>query len=89
MQVIYEDRVMKLADRSAFAGSAATLQDCVRNMYKVVGVPLYSAVKMASLTPASVVGYSSQKGKIAKGYEADLIIFDDDINIKSVITCKE
>ena len=89
MQVIYEDRVMKLADRSALAGSAATLQDCVRNMYKAVGVPLYSAVKMASLTPASVVGYSSQKGKIAKGYDADLIIFDDDINIKSVITCKE
>ncbi len=79
--VIYEDKVMKLADRSALAGSAATLADCVRNMYKCIGVPLYSAVKMASLTPATVVGYGNRKGKIQKGYDADLIMFDDDINI--------
>ena len=86
VNVIYEDRVMKLADRSALAGSAATLSDCVRNMHKCIGVPLYSAVKMATLTPAEVCGYSNTKGKIQKGYDADLIIFDDDINIKSVIT---
>ena len=86
VNVIYEDRVMKLADRSALAGSAATLSDCVRNMYKCIGIPLYSAVKMATLTPATVCGYSNTKGKIQKGYDADLIMFDDDINIKSVIT---
>ena len=86
VNVIYEDRVMKLADRSALAGSAATLSDCVRNMYKCIGIPLYSAVKMATLTPAEVCGYGNAKGKIQKGYDADLIMFDDDINIKSVIT---
>ena len=79
IEVIYEDNVMKLADRSALAGSATTLSDCVRNMYKKIGVPLYSAVKMASLTPATVVGYGNRKGKIAKGYDADLILFDDEI----------
>lgn len=86
VNVIYEDRVMKLADRSALAGSAATLSDCVRNMYKCIGIPLYSAVKMATLTPAEVCGYGKAKGKIENGYDADLIMFDDDINIKSVIT---
>lgn len=86
LAVIYEDSVMKLADRSALAGSAATLSDCVRNMHKCIGIPLYSAVKMASLTPAAVVGYDKKKGKIEKGYDADLIMFDDDINIKAVIT---
>ena len=86
VNVIYEDRVMKLADRSALAGSAATLSDCVRNMYKCIGIPLYSAVKMATLTPAEVCGYGKVKGKIENGYDADLIMFDDDINIKSVIT---
>lgn len=84
MKVIYEDNVMKLADRSALAGSAATLSDCVRNMYKTVGVPLYSAVKMASLTPANVIGYGRQKGAIEIGYDADLITFDDDINIRNI-----
>ncbi len=86
MSVIYEDNVMKLADRSALAGSASVLSDCVRNMYKTVGVPLYSAVRMASLTPAEILGYSNTKGKIEKGYDADLILFDDKINIKSVVT---
>ena len=86
MSVIYEDNVMKLSDRSALAGSASVLSDCVRNMYKTVGAPLYSAVRMASLTPAEVLGFQNQKGKIEKGYDADLILFDDEINIKSVVT---
>lgn len=86
MSVIYEDNVMKLSDRSALAGSASVLSDCVRNMYKTVGVPLYSAVRMASHTPANILGFGKTKGQIEKGYDADLIIFDDDVNIKSVIT---
>ena len=84
--VIYEDGVMKLADRSALAGSVATLSDCVRNMYKTVGVPLYDAVRMASQTPAEVLGFGKKIGKIEKGYDADLVIFDDDVNIKKVIS---
>ncbi len=86
IQVIYEDNVMKLADKSALAGSVATLKDCVRNMYKEVGVPLYSAVKMASLTPATVVGYENCKGQIKIGNDADLILFDDNIDIMAVYT---
>ncbi len=84
--VIFEDGVMKLADRSALAGSVATLSDCVRNMYKTVGAPLYDAVRMASQTPAEVLGFGSRIGKIAKGYDADLVLFDEDVNIKKVIS---
>ncbi len=84
VKVVYEDKVMKLADRSALAGSTATLSDCVRNMHKCIGIPLYSAVKMSTLTPAGVVGYGKTKGAIIKGYDADLITFDDNINIKDV-----
>ena len=86
MGVIFEDGAMKLADRSALAGSVATLKDCVKNMYKTVEVPLYEAVRMATLTPAEVIGYHKTKGKIEKGYDADFVLFDDDINIKTVIT---
>ncbi len=86
MGVIFEDGAMKLADRSALAGSVATLKDCVKNMYKTVNVPLYEAVRMATLTPAEVIGFNKTKGKIEKGYDADFVLFDDDINIKTVIT---
>ncbi len=86
MGVIFEDGAMKLADRSALAGSVATLKDCVKNMYKTVNIPLYEAVRMATLTPAEVVGFNKTKGKIEKGFDADFVLFDNDINIKTVIT---
>lgn len=84
--VIFEDGVMKLSDRSALAGSVATLADCVRNMYKTVGVPLCDAVRMATETPARVLGFNKKIGSVARGYDADLVIFDENINIKSVIS---
>ena len=82
---VFEDGVMKLADRSCLAGSASTMDNLVRNMYKSVGVPLYEAVKMASATPARVVGVDSEKGYIKEGCDADLLIFDNNINIKKVM----
>lgn len=85
VEAIFEDGVMKVADRSCLAGSAATMDSLVRNMYKAVGAPLTDAVKTASLTPAKVIGIDSHKGSIKEGADADLLIFDDDINIKRVM----
>lgn len=85
VEVVYEDNVMKLADRSCLAGSAATTDMLVRNMYKEVGAPIYDAVKMASTTPARVIGIDKQKGYIKEGYDADILLFDDNINIKNVM----
>lgn len=85
VKVVYEDNVMKLADRSCLAGSAATTDMLVRNMYKEVGVPIYEAVKMASITPARVIGAGNHKGLVQAGYDADLLLFDDDIQIKNVM----
>ena len=85
VKVVYEDEVMKLADRSCLAGSTANGARLVRNMYRTVGVPLYEAVKMMTVTPAMVIGVGSYKGKIAKGYDADILLFDDNVSIASVI----
>ncbi len=83
--VLYEDGVMKLTDRSAFAGSVATTSDLVRNMYKTVGVPLFDAVKMSTKTPAEKLSLGSKKGALKPGFDADILIFDDDINIEKTI----
>ncbi len=85
VEVVYEDNVMKLADRSCLAGSAATTDMLVRNMYKEVGAPIYDAVRMASSTPAKVISIDNQKGYIKEGYDADILLFDDNINIKNVM----
>ena len=85
VEVVYEDEVMKVADRSCLAGSAATTDRLVRNMYKSVGAPIWDAVKTASATPARVIGIDGEKGYIKEGYDADILLYDDDINIKKVM----
>ena len=81
---IIEDGVAKLADRSAFAGSVATCDTLVRVCVKKVGIPLVSAIKMITENPARIMNLKT-KGKLKNGYDADIVIFDDDINIKKVI----
>ena len=82
MRVIVEDGVAKLPDRQSFAGSVATTDRLVRNMYKLCEVKLCDAVKMATLTPARIIGEDVRKGSIAVGKDADIILFDDNINVK-------
>lgn len=83
-KVIIEDGVAKLPDRSAFAGSIATDDRLIRVMHDDVGAPLYDCVKMMSLTPAKIMGLDSRKGSIEVGKDADLVLFDDNINVKQV-----
>ncbi len=80
---IYENGVMLLGDRSCLAGSASSLDIMVKNML-ACDIPLTHAVKMASLTPLRVLGFAHRKGRIAPGYDEDLILFDDAINVKRV-----
>ncbi len=84
METVYEDGVMKLLNREAFAGSVATMNRLVRNM-RAAGVPLHEAVRMASENPARRVG-ASHKGRIVTGNDADLVLFDENIDIKLVMS---
>ena len=85
LKVIIEDGAAKLPDRFAFAGSVATFDRLVRNMVWLAGVPLSDAVKMASATPARIMGIADKKGSITVGMDADLVIFDEDINVQTTI----
>lgn len=85
LKVIIEDGVAKLPDRSSFAGSVATADRLVRTMVKTARVPLTDAVRMITHTPARIMGVSESKGSLAVGKDADIVIFDRDIHIKSTI----
>lgn len=84
-KVVIEDGVAKLPDRSAFAGSVATTDRLVRNMVSMAEVPLTEAVKMMTLTPAKVIGVDNFKGSIKEGKDADLVVFDENINVSTTI----
>jgi len=73
----------RLAD-GTLAGSTLTLDRAVNNMVKLAGVPLIDAVYMASLNPAKSIGVSDRKGSIEAGKDADLILFDENIDVSRV-----
>ncbi|MEG1432416.1 N-acetylglucosamine-6-phosphate deacetylase [Eubacterium sp.] len=69
----------------SLAGSVLTLREAIKNVTGHCNVPLYEAVKMATLNPARYCGVDDHKGQIALGYDADLVLFDDDLTIHKVI----
>ncbi len=83
-RVIIEDGVCKLADRSALAGSIATMDRLIRTAVKLAGIPLDDACRMVSETPARITGIYDRKGTLQVGKDADIMIFDDDINLSAV-----
>jgi N-acetylglucosamine-6-phosphate deacetylase len=85
LPVIIEDNVAKLPDRSAFAGSVATADRLIANMIALAEVPLTDAVKMMTLTPARIINMDSTKGSLTAGKDADVVIFDGNINIDTTI----
>ncbi|WP_257668348.1 N-acetylglucosamine-6-phosphate deacetylase [Parapedobacter tibetensis] len=84
-EVLVEDGVAKMPDRKAFAGSVATANQLVHNMVDMADIPLIDAVRMATATPARIMGLGSQMGGIAVGKQADIVIFDKHINIHTTM----
>ena len=88
-ETLIRDGVAMMPDLKAFAGSVCTTDRCVRTMYKLAGVSLPDAVRMMTANPAKVLGVNDRKGAIAKGMDADLVVFDDDINVSGVYVAGE
>ncbi len=84
LPVIVEDGVAKLLDRTAFAGSVATFDRLVRTMLTMAEVSLTDAIKMASKTPARILGLKT-KGELGAGFDADIVIFDENVNVKRTV----
>lgn len=71
-------------DSGALAGSVLTLDHAVRNVLANTDLPLFEVIRMATWNPAILCGVGRNKGRIGDGYDADLIIFDEDIVIEEV-----
>jgi N-acetylglucosamine-6-phosphate deacetylase len=85
-RVIIEDGVCKLSDRSAIAGSIATMDRLIRTMVQQAEVPLEDAVRMASETPARIMGIYDRKGSLDVGKDADCIIMNENLELQGVIS---
>ncbi|MCC6456404.1 MAG: N-acetylglucosamine-6-phosphate deacetylase [Caldilineaceae bacterium] len=80
MEYVVGDGVGMLLDYTAFAGSTTLLNRMVKVVMDQLGVPLVEAVRMASLTPARVIGMDGRKGSLEAGKDADVVVFEADFN---------
>lgn len=84
------ERVRKLdgvgvtRDATALASGVMAMDHCVRTMHRAAGVPLPEAVRMASLTPARILGVDAEIGSLEVGKRADLLVLDAELNVKQV-----
>jgi N-acetylglucosamine-6-phosphate deacetylase len=83
--VIVEDGVSKMPDRKSFAGSVATADRLVRTMIQIAGVSITDAIRMMTMTPATIMKISGHKGSLISGKDADVVIFDEDINVHTTM----
>ena len=86
-RVIVEDGVCKLADRSALAGSIATMDRLVRTAVQQAEIPMEDACRMISETPAKIMGIYDRKGSLEKNKDADIICFDENQQLTFVMQC--
>ena len=83
-KIFYDGTICKLED-GTIAGSVLQINKGVWNVYKYSDIPLYECVNCASLNPATVLGIDNAKGSLEKGKDADIIITDNEFNVKKTI----
>jgi N-acetylglucosamine-6-phosphate deacetylase len=66
------------------ASSVCPMNDMVRITRDLTGCPLWQAVRMASLTPAEIIGCADELGSLAPGKRADVLVFDETVRIDAV-----
>ena len=84
-RVIIEDGVCKLADRSALAGSIATMDRLIRTMTLKAEVPFFDVIRMISETPSKIMNVYDRKGSLAKGKDADILFIDSNYDVVGVM----
>lgn len=66
------------------AGSVLTMQRAVQNMVELAGLPFEMVVPLATEVPARLLGVGDRKGKIATGYDADLVVLSPKFEVERV-----
>jgi len=85
-RIIKKDGISRLEGTTdetdgTMAGSEWPLDHNIHNLTNLVGVSLVNAIRMATLTPATIIGIQSSKGSIEPGKDADLAVIDEALQV--------
>ena len=70
-------------EQGTLSGSALDMASAVRNAINMLGLPIETAVRMASTYPAEFLGLGDQLGRIAAGYRANLVLADAQLHVRN------
>lgn len=78
-----EDDRLTTAD-GTLAGSCLTMITALQNAIRLCGMPLADAARMASTTPATLLGIEQRQGHLAAGMLADMVLLNDTLQVQQV-----
>jgi len=78
-----------LPNSDNLASSVRGMDFMVRHMHQTVGIDLPTAVRMATLTPATILGMDREIGSLSAGKRADLLVLDADLAVRRVYIAGE
>lgn len=85
IEFAYEGAPARMTEKArnpgGLTGSGLTLDRAVRNAREMLDVPLPQAVRMASGNPASVLALADRKGQVREGFDADLVVLDESLEV--------
>ena len=68
------------------SGSALTMNKAAKNLVDYCRIDLAEALRMCSYYPAKVMGMENQLGKIEKGFRANMVVLDENMNVKELVS---
>ena len=86
--VVVDATSARLAD-GTLAGSILELDQALRNLIEITGCSLSEALETMTSTPARVLGLDHERGRIAPGYAADLVLLSRDLRVDTTIAAGE
>jgi N-acetylglucosamine-6-phosphate deacetylase len=82
--ILRKDDVGVMPDGRSLASGVMGMDHMVKTFYRLTKVPLFDVIRMATLTPARILGLDEHLGSLQEGKQADLLVLDSELNILQV-----
>ena len=85
--VIYPDGSAHLTESDSLAGSTLRVNEGLRILVEEAQVPFDVALNSCTINPARLLRIDDHKGKLMNGYDADIVVLNDDYSVEQTY-CK-
>jgi N-acetylglucosamine-6-phosphate deacetylase len=81
-EVKSDESGVRYTENGTLIGSNCLIPEVAKRFMRVTGAPVHEVVKFMSINPCRLLGIDEKRGSVEIGKEADLVIMDEEFNIK-------